>query len=89
MKGCARTLLLQLAGFLATAGVVMFFLRERHGLPAGRTIGVSLGIAFFVWMALGYLRPLRGRIVKYAVGAVVCPGLAFGIYAAYLAHAGR
>jgi hypothetical protein len=65
VKGCARTLLLQLAGFLAAAGAVMLFLRERHGLAPGRTIGVSLGIAFFVWMALGYLvgiaQPVRER----------------------------
>ena len=65
MKGCARTFLLQVLGFLAAAFAVMAFLRAVHGRPPSTSIGVSLLTAFFVCVALGLLfgiaKPVRER----------------------------
>ena len=55
MKGCARSLLVQLAGFLAVVGGVMAFLQFKHGMPPGKTLGASLAAGFFGWVGLGLL----------------------------------
>ena len=65
MKGCARTALLQFVGFLAIAGAVMFYLRERLGFGPAKTVGVSLLTALFAFVALallfGIAKPVRER----------------------------
>jgi hypothetical protein len=65
VKGCARTLLLQFAVFLAIGAGVMVLLHRYYGLPPGRTLGVSLGVAFCGWVGLallfGIAQPVRER----------------------------
>lgn len=65
MKGCARSLVLQLAGFLAILGGVLAFLQIRHGLAPGKVFGAALFAAVFAWIGLGFLvsirKPVRER----------------------------
>ena len=65
MKGCARSLLLQLAGFLAMLGGVLAFLQLRYGLAPGKIFGAALFAAVFGWIGLGLLvgigQPVRER----------------------------
>lgn len=65
MKGCARSGLIGLAGYLATAGAVMFLLQQRYGLPPSKTLGVSIFAGFFAFLTWSFLvaifQPLRER----------------------------
>jgi hypothetical protein len=65
MKGCARSALLQLAGFLAILGGIVYFLELRYALAPGKTFGASVFAAVFGWMGLGFLvsirKPIRER----------------------------
>ena len=65
MKGCARSALIQLAGYVATAGAVMFLLQRQYALPPAKTLGVSIFAGFFAWLAWSFLagvvQPLRER----------------------------
>jgi hypothetical protein len=65
MKGCARSLLLQLAGFLALAGAILFVLHHHHGVPPEKAIGATLFAALFGCVGVGFLvgitRPVRER----------------------------
>lgn len=65
MKGCARSLFVQLAGFLATVGAVLFLFDERFGLPPGKTLGASLFAGFFAWLGwtllFGIAQPIQER----------------------------
>lgn len=65
MKGCARSALIQLAGYLATAGAVMFLLQWRYALPPSKTLGVSIFAGLSAWLAWSFvvaiLEPLRDR----------------------------
>ena len=65
MKGCARTLLLQLAGFLAILAGVLYVFDRRYGLHPGKVIGPSLFAVAFACIGLGLLvsirKPVRER----------------------------
>ncbi|MEX0880533.1 MAG: hypothetical protein WEB59_13690 [Thermoanaerobaculia bacterium] len=55
MKGCARSLFLGLAVYLAIAGGIAWLLHLRFSLPLERTWQVSAGAGFFAWVGLTLL----------------------------------
>jgi len=65
MKGCARSCLLQLVGFLTIAGTIMFFLHRWYALPPEETGGAVAGSALLIWIGLALLyavgQPIRER----------------------------
>ena len=65
VKGCARSLVLQLAGFLAIVGGVLLLLQLRYALPPGKTLGASLLAGLFGWVGwmliVGIRQPARER----------------------------
>lgn len=65
MKGCARSLFMGLAVYLAIAGAIAWLLHARFALPLERTWQVSAGVGFLTWVGLtflfGILEPVRER----------------------------
>jgi len=65
MKGCARTLLLQFAGFLAILGGVFLLIHGVRGTSPEKAIGPALFAAGFAWIGLGFFvgirKPVRER----------------------------
>lgn len=74
MKGCARSLLLQLAGFLAMLAGVLAFLQFRYALAPGKVIGPALLAAFFGFIGLGFLASIRKPVSERAALAACLAG---------------
>lgn len=90
MKGCARSLFLGHAVYLAIGGGIAWLLHARFALPIERTWLVSAGTGFLAWVGLTLLlvvRKLGRRIRNSVVGGVLFLGLSAGILYAFLNHA--
>ncbi len=66
MKGCARSLLLQLAGFLAVLAGVLAFLQFRYALHPGKVLGPAFFAAIFGSIGLGLFASIRKPVSERA-----------------------